>query len=370
MITERNRHPVNSQRPPCAKGGWILPALVLAASLVALHGCGRGFIRIPHPVSDKSDGVHPAACGAYMHGIHAEQTGDWKQAREYYAAAHELDPASMRILARLAVSTYEAGMIGEAKPLLHEAEKAADEDPELAIVLARFFARQNQGTEALRYYDIAAQREDLRFPALLEAARLLENAGEKERAEEKYVALAQKVNDPMSKVILGEYYMRNGRYDAALKQFTPVAGSQPYIYGYIAVCQAETGDFDGAITSLTKYVENSCPTGPVIPQAQPGESVPVHEAADSVHGGSPWNPFKRVAATAMAKGLPARATQALEAALGCGGETPDLLELLGDAFKAQGKKDEARNAWTKALDMTEQDTDKNRLRDKIKQLDS
>jgi len=346
-----------------------LPALILAIGLLSVQGCRSHFVKIPGSANDKSGGVHPAACGAYMHGIHAEQTGDWKKAREYYACAHELDPASVRVLTRLAVSAYEAGMIDEAKPLLQKAEKAANEDPELAIVIARFFARQDQRAEALRYYDIAAQREDLRFPALFEEARLLESAGEKDRAEEKYIALAEKVEDPMSKVILGEYYMRCGRYDAALRQFTTVAKNQPYMYGYIAICQAETGNIDGAIAALTTYVENNCPSGPTIPQAEPGESVPVHEAADSVHGGSPWDPFKRVAATALAKGMPDKAVQVLEVAAGCGGETPALLEMLGDAYKAQGKKEEARNAWTKALDMAEQDSDKNRLRDKIRQLD-
>jgi uncharacterized protein HemY len=258
-------------------------------------------------------------------------------------------------------------MIDEAKPLLRQAEEEAEHDPELAIVLARFFGRQAQESEAMRYYDIAAQRDDLEFAAILEEARLYERSGDQKRAEEKYVALAEEGGDPMGKVILGEYYLRGGKYDEARNLFTSVAGNQPFVYRYIAVCQAETGDVDGAISSLTSYLENNCPVGPTMPGTG-AENPPVREAADSVHGESPWEPFRRVAEIAISKGMPDKAARALEIAINCGVETADLWEMLGDAYNAQGDKDNAGKAYNKALNMTEQDSQKNRLRDKLRSV--
>lgn len=350
------------------KGGVF--ALALAVGLAAAaSGCSHVFTRIPATSEQKGAGVHPEALGAYMDGIRAEKCGDWKEARERYARAHELEPGSLLVLVRLAVSTYESGRIEDAKPLMREAQQAAEKEPDVAIVLARFFARQGRVEEAARYYDIAARSDALKYSALYEEARLLEEAGEKGRAEQKYIALSEQVPRPISKVVLGEYYLRGGRYEAALKEFEAVAENEPFVYRYVAVCRAETGDLDGAIASLEKYKEKSCPAGPTVPQAELPGNVPIHEASEVVRVGSPWTPFLRVAEAAMAKGMPEKAVTVLKGALDCGGETSEILERLGDAYLAAGQKDKARESWTDALGLAQQDVDKNRLKGKLEGLD-
>ena len=367
---EPNKCLANPRKRPLSRACWLTLALLATAMvLVAGQGCSRGFILLPRAAHEKTAGVHLEAFPDYLRGFRAEQAGDWEAARESYASARELDPDSTTVLTRLAVSTYEAGKVDEAKPLLAQAEEAARQDPELAIILARFFDRQKRTDEASRYYEIAAQRDDLKFAALLDKARMLEHAGDAKHAEETYLALAEQTGNPKGRIILGEYYMRGGRYEAALKEFNETVETQPYVHQYIAVCQAESGDIDGAIASLETYREHNCPTGPTGLPAETPQASPVYEAADSVHGGSPWEPFRRVAEIAMSKNMPAKAVRALETAFGCGGDAPELWESLGDAYHALGQDDKARDAWNKALEKAAQDGEKDRLRQKLDSLE-
>lgn len=343
---------------------WVL-ALALACGLPAQFGCRAAFVKMPRSGPDSPYRVHPSAVGAYIQGMRARGQGDWPRARECFAAAHELDPHSPRVLVRLAVSTCEAGMADEARPLLKRAEEAAAEDPELAIIMARFRARRGDMEGAARYYGIAAGSEDLLFTATWEQAWLFEKAGDFEAAELEYGVLAEKGGRPVGHAILGGFYLRRRRHDEALEQFGKVAHALNHVCGDIAVCLAELGDLDGAIASLGEYEAFDYTEWP---RYEVPEAMQVYEAGDPPRGGLPWGACLRVAGIAMSEGRPNKALDALQAALDCGGETPEILETMGDAYRVMDRNDRAREAWNKALELKPDRAAEQRIRGKIGSL--
>ena len=302
----------NVPRRPPGKGTSFGAALIMLLGVLA--GCGgrASFVMVPRPDSDGPYEVRPAAVGAYTQGICAQLRGDWPRARERFAAAHELDPDSLRVLVRLAVSAHEAGMVEEARPLLRRAGEAAEQNPELALIVARFYARRADVENASRYYRIAASRQDILFTAVREEARVFERVGDFRRAEQNYASLLKTARRHVARAVLGEFYLRRGRHAEALEQLTKVTGALPYVYGEIAVCRAELGDMEDAVNSLAKYAECGCPARPfdIAPEGTFGRG-----RTGSLCGGVPWEPFLRVADTAMSRGRPAKALEVLRAAL-------------------------------------------------------
>ena len=242
--------------------GGLFPLLV-AACAAAPHQTAPVLTAAQATKPASTPAPDAAAAYHFMLGYQAELAQDTERAIQEYQAVLKTDPGSRAVKARLAGIYFSLGDLNTAVRYAEEVGQGTGQDAQQLTQMASILASAGKPDRALRFLDMAIERDPGQSDPYFPKAILLVNQkrlAEAEQAAKQGLKVAP--DSPIGHYYLGRIYIESGNPDQAIASFErAMALNSAFEPAYLALASLyETRqDREKAIAILKRYLDRVNP---------------------------------------------------------------------------------------------------------------